>query len=149
MKTKIEFSEKTKKGQIVNQININIHAPGSRPCTLYPAGITVTPLKIVYQTNQKIALSDEWITILDRRKLGERKESYRRFLNDISISVKTTETYFPNGIFANCITNNNPSSVIKEMKKSILNYVHSKYSWMLTDEFQDKINSLHINNLRP
>lgn len=137
---KKEFVLKTKIGQIVNHIEINILAKGSHETSLYKNGVHINPYKIVFQTNYKIALSNEWITILDRQHKGSRKDSFYHYLNEVDVYVRTKETYWPNGIFASCYTIEPIDKCIKSMVKAIKLKI-SEYSFLFDMNVDEVIDS--------
>lgn len=143
---KIKFKHETKKGQIVYLISLNIFAQDSagKQYYSYKEGLFVEELKIVHQTNHKIVLSDPYVTLLDRKKEADRSESYRHFLDDINVSVKTKETYFPNGIFCNCYTTESPEKIIKSMKHKIIIKINKEYGFLRDMDLERKIYDLEL-----
>ena len=131
-KEKIEFKLETKKGQIVYDIEVNVRSEMdmNKRTDYHRQGIFVKELKIVHQTNRKIALSDEYITILDRQRKGDRNDSYNHYLGDINVYVVTKENYFPNGIFCSCKTIIDPKKQLEKMKREIVNKIEKEYSWL-------------------
>ena len=144
-KSKKVFSLDTKIGQTVYDIKINI-VPNARRSVIKSAfdseGIFIEKLKIVYQTKSKIALSGNYIPVLDRRKLGEKSEFYKYFLEDISVSIKTKEDYFNNGIFAHCYTLQEPDKIIKKMTAKISEKVKSEYGFLANIDIWEKVESM-------
>ena len=143
---KEKFALQTKIGQTVYHIGINLRSESSKnnSCSLYKDGIHIEALKIVYQTTHKIALSDKFISLLDRQHEGQKKESYLRFFNEISVSVKTRETYWPNGIFATCITTEDPEKCIKKMKRKIIETVSGEYGFLMSGNWIEQIEDMQI-----
>ncbi len=143
---KVQFKLDTKKGQIVYFIELNIHSGENRHDSgfLYKEGLFVTEKKISLQTKYKIALNDEWITLLDRLKETDKKESYKHCLEDINIVIKTKETYWPNGIFASCYTLENPEKCIKTIKHKIINKIEKEYGFLYNVDFKSKIYEMEI-----
>lgn len=130
MKMNKEYSIETEIGQKVWQIRINLPFDGKGDF-LYKHGIFIEELSIIYQTNYKIALSNDWITCLDRKEKGKKKESYQTYLDDLKISVKTKETYFPNGIFAIIYSTKEPTeALLNSFKKEIKQQVEKEYSFL-------------------
>ena len=114
----MKYRNETKIGQPVWVVRINIHSSSNESTSEWrKEGIIIKQLSIIHQTDRKIALSDEYITLLDRIEFGERKESYQSVLEDIIISFVSKETYFPNGIFATAYTLESPEKFIPKMKK--------------------------------
>lgn len=140
-----KYSLNTKIGQKVFKIEVNFRSAISRyhSSGIDKHGIYICELKIVHQTDRKIALSDKWITTLDRQKYKERKDRFWHYLEDISISIKTKETYFPNGIFATCYTLKDPLKVIEKIKKEIVKKVNSEYGFLF-DGIGEKLENLEI-----
>jgi hypothetical protein len=138
-----EFKLATKKNQVVYYVELNVIDGVSRT-NLYKDGLTVKELKIVHQTPFKIVLSDDFVTILDRQKKGERKESYKRFLDDVTVNIKTHETYFPNGVFSRCYTTQEPKKMIREMKHKIINEINKNYGFLRTVDIERKIYDMEI-----
>ena len=127
-----KYKYKTKIGSEVNHIEINIHAPGeiSRMTAYRVNGVIIKKRKIVYQTNYKIALNDQHITKLDRQLIKEKKETYKSYLNECSVSVVTKETYFPNGIFGTIYTTLNIDVAIKKLSQSMQKTIDKEYGWL-------------------
>jgi hypothetical protein len=138
-----KYKLKTKRGQTVFRIEINLRSDQYNKTSLNPDGIYITELKIVHQTERKIALSDTWITTLDRQGINEKKDKYWHYLEDINISIKTMETYFANGIFATCYTLKNPKKIIEKMKHEIHLKVNREYGFLF-DGLANKIDSLKV-----
>ena len=138
-----KYKLKTKKNQTVYFIELNI-INGKNTSNLYKEGLFVKEYKIVHQSKYKIALSDDWITILDRQQLGQRKESYNRFLNDINVRIKTNETYFPNGVFCTCYTIDNPEKVIMKLKHQMIIEIEKKYGFLRDLDIERKIYDMEI-----
>lgn len=130
--SKMKFALQTTKGQTVYRVAIGIRAAlsMSNATTQYPHGIQVQKLKIVHQTKYKIALSDDWLTLLDRIQEGRKKESYHRCLESCEVSIVTRESYFPNGIFAHIYTTGDPQKAIGKMRTAIKKKVHHEYSFL-------------------
>ena len=125
-----EFAIKTEIGQKIWEIRINLPFNGVGD-SLYKHGIFVDELSIVYQTGYKLALSDEWITTLYRKEKGKKKESYCTYLDDLSVSVKTKETYFSNGIFAKIYSTKEPTeALISALKRELKQNVEKEYSFL-------------------
>jgi len=139
-----EFELETKVGQKVFEIQLNLRSEDSRynSTTYHKEGSFVEDLKIVYQTDYKIALSDEYITVLSRNQKGKKKDDYNSYLEQINVSILTKETYFPNGIFAKCYTTKNPKLIIKKMKKAMLEKIDKDYGFLIGNNIKDKIDKL-------
>jgi len=138
---KIKFALETKKGQIVYKINLNIHSGVSPKYTSFDKeGLFVKYLKIVHQTNYKIVLSDDFVTVLDRKKEEQRKDSYHHFLEDIIVNIRTKESYFPNGIFCTCYTLSDPEKTIKLIKRKMLDKINSEYGFLRHTDYEKVIN---------
>lgn len=143
----IKYKHKTKIGQPVFFVEIRIHAKGtSYTGSSYKEGIYITELNIVHQTEHKIVLSDPWVTVLDRQKEGRRKESYYHYLENASVSIKTKETYFPNGIFASGHTIDNPKKFINKLKSEIKRKVEYEFSFLYEMNLDSILDSLEIIN---
>lgn len=140
----MKYRNETKIGQPVWVVRINIHSSSNESTSEWiKEGIIIKQLSIIHQTDRKIALSDEYITLLDRIEFGERKESYQSVLEDIIISFVSKETYFPNGIFATAYTLESPEKFIPKMKKQMLVHIEKEYGFLQKID----IDSLQIFNL--
>lgn len=125
-----EYSINTEVGQKIWCVKINLPFDGKGD-SLYKHGIFAEELSIVYQTDYKIALSNDWITCLDRKEKGKKKESYQDYLDNLNISVKTRETYFPNGIFAKIYSTKEPTEeLLKSLKKELKRKIKFEYSFL-------------------
>ena len=64
-----KFKLNTKKGQVVNLITLNLFLYNKKDYlgNVYKEGLFVKKLKIVHQTKIKIVLSDDYVTVLDRK----------------------------------------------------------------------------------
>lgn len=146
---KEKFEQKTKKGQTVYYIQVNIRSTDSKynSSGVYLEGIFIEELKIVHQTNKKIALSDEYITTLDRKNEGEKHESYKHYLEDISVNIVTKETFFPNGIFTHCYSLENPEKCIAKMKHKIINKINADYGFLRFANVEEIIEGFKITNI--
>ena len=128
----INFKLDTHIGQTVYDIEINVRADSDiRNSTSYHKhGIWIKELKIVYQTDYKIALSNEFISLLDRQKENERKESYKHFLEEITVSILTKERCFPNGVFCHIYSLKDPKKSLSKMKKEMIAKIQSDYGFL-------------------
>lgn len=135
-----KFKLKTKVGQCVKKIRINIPSEGRQGSgTLYKEGVFIDDLKIVHQTENKIALSDNWITTIDRQMDEERKSEHRNYFEDISVCIKTRETYFPNGVFATIYTLGNSGEAIEKLTAAMQRKVNKDYGFMFNLNIKDKV----------
>ena len=137
-----EFSIETEIGQKIWQIKINLPFDGKGD-SLYEHGIFIEEFSIVYQTEYKIALSNDWISTLDRKEKGKKKESYQHYLDDLSVSVKTKETYFSNGIFAKIYSTKEPTeALISYLKRELKQSVEKEYSFLYNiDNLLESLNN--------
>jgi len=142
----MEFSLNTKVGQKIYEINLNVRSPESKhnSTSYHSDGCHIKELEIVYQTKYKIALSDEFITLLSRQKKGDKKDKYYHYIDDIGVSIVTKENYFPNGIFCKCYSLKNNKSVINKMKKAMLNKIEKEYGFLFSSEIKNEINNLTL-----
>lgn len=126
------FKLETKKGMTVYKIEVNIRNPEDQYNSLsfHQNGIIVTKLKIIHQTKRKIVLSDEYVTVLDRQREDQRKESYYHFLNDINVSILTKEKVFPNGVFSYCYSLEPPEKMIAKIKSKIAIKIEKEYGFL-------------------
>lgn len=146
---KKKFKLKTKVGQVVYSIQVNIRSNADKfnqSCS-NKEGIHVEKLRIVYQTKYKIALSNDWITVLSRQTADARKESYNSYLDSINVCIKTQETYFPNGIFASCYSLENPEKCISKIKKEIIKKIENDYGFLRDMNIEKTINDFTINHI--
>jgi len=143
---KPKFKLNTKIGQIIYDIEVNVRADDSKHLSTSSRkdGIQVEVLKIVFQTPYKIALSNDWITLLDRQKEGSRKDSYYHYLDEINVSLVTKETYFPNGIFGQCYSTLPPEKVIDKIKKEMIKKINSDYGFLRFTDFEAKLNEMSL-----
>ena len=146
---KPKFEHQTKIGTPVYSIHLNI-VPNprytSRVNSYDSEGIFIEKLKIVYQTERRLALSDNYITVLDRRYDGERLETYRSYLEEISVNIKTKERYFNNGIFAHVYTLQDPEKIIKKMTSKIASKIKNEYGFLNNIDVFEKVESLTVTN---
>lgn len=127
-----KFKLETKKGQVIYKIEVNIRNPEDQhnQSTHHQNGIFVKKLKIVHQTKRKIVLSDEYVTVLDRQREEQKKESYYHFLNEIRVSIVTKETYWPNGVFSYCYSLEDPEKMISRMRTKIAAKIEKEYGFL-------------------
>jgi len=142
---KEKFKLQTKKGQTVYEIHINIR-DNNTSCvsSIYPHGIIIKELKIVHQTLYKIALSDDWITSLDRQRENQKKESYNHYLEDITVIVRTKDTFWPNGIFGHCYTLDNPEKCLTKIKRKMSDQVNKDYGFLRLIDIEKVLENLQI-----
>jgi len=144
-KEKIKFAIETKKWQTVYEIKLNIHSEKPKYSSgIDKEGLFVKELKIVHQTNRKIVLSDEFVTLLDRRRAEQKKESYYNFLEDVSIRIKTKETYSPNGVFCTCYTIQEPEKTIKLIKRKMIEKINSEYGFLRFTDYEKIIEEMQL-----
>jgi hypothetical protein len=137
-----KYKVKTRVGQEVTKIEINIRSNTDKynSTSLYKEGVHINTLKIVYQTDRKIALNDNWITTLDRQKVGERKSEHWHYLEDIHVTIKTRETYFPNGIFGTIYTLEKQSTAINKLVKEMQLKVDKEYGFLSRINIESVVN---------
>jgi len=145
---KVKFAFQTKKGQVVYKINLNIHSNTPKYTSIDKEGLFVKELKIVHQTNYKIVLSDDFVTVLDRRKAEQKKESYQSYLEDVSIGIRTKESYFPNGVFCTCYTINDPVKIIKLIKRKMLDKINSEYGFLRFTNYEKVVEEMEVTFLK-
>jgi hypothetical protein len=140
----MEYTLDTKIGQKVYEINLNVRSPESKhnSTSYHSDGCHIEELEIVYQSKYKIALSDDFITLLDRQRKDKRKDSFYSYLDNIKVSIITKETYFPNGIFCRCYSLKNNKSVINKMKKAMLEKIEKEYGFLFSSEIKHQIKNL-------
>ena len=137
------MKEEVKIGDLVYCIRINM--PNGTPfLDCEKEGIFIDRLNVVYKTDKKIALSDEWITRLDLYN-GVIRRPYEDYLEDIVVRIKSGEEILSNGIFATCYTINEPTFVISKIKRKIIKEVEEKYGFLF--DVKEKINNLKIESL--
>jgi len=143
---KNNYKLQTKKGQIVYDIHVNIRSDDSknRSTTTDQDGIFITELKIVHQTQYKTVLSDEFVTVLDRQRDERKKESYYHYIEDISVSIITKESYWPNGIFAHMFTLKNPQTQIKQIQREIIRKINSEYGFLRFCDIEKTIEGFEV-----
>ena len=135
--------EDIKIGDVVYSIMINM--PNGIPLLdCEKEGVFIEKLNVVYKTDMKIALSDEWITKLDAYN-GRTRYSHNTYLEDIIVNIKSGEEFYSNGIFAKCYTTNEPTFIISKMKRKIIEEVNEKYGFLF--DVKEKINNLKIESL--
>lgn len=127
-----EFKPQTRVGQEVHKICINIRSEKDKDnfSSLYEDGCHIEKLKIVHQTDRKIALSNLWITTLDRLEVGSRKESHNTYLNDSSVCIRINDTIFANGVFGTIYTTGKTKPAINKLVKKMQSEVDSKYGFL-------------------
>ena len=137
-----EFAIKTEIGQKIWEIRINLPFDGIGD-SLYKHGIFIDELSIVYQTEYKLALSNDFITILDRLEEGKKKESYCSYLDSLNVSVKIKETYSSNGIFAKIYSTKEPTeALISDLKRELKQNVKKEYSFLYNiDNLLESLNN--------
>jgi len=137
------MKEEVKIGDLVYCIRINM--PNGTPfLDCEKEGIFIEKLKVVYKTDKKIALSDEWITKLDLLN-GSIRRPYYDYLEDVIVNIKSGEEIFSNGIFAKCYTTNEPDFVISKMKRKIIKEIEERYGFVF--DVKEKINNLKKESL--
>jgi len=143
---KYKFKLRTIKGQTVYKIQVNIRTKETmnNSSSINKHGIFVEQLKIVHQTNHKIVLSDPFVTLLDRQKEDQKKESYYHFIDDISVCIKTKETYWANGIFSTMYSLDDPKKCITKMKRKIVNQINKDYGFLRFIDVESAIEKLTI-----
>jgi hypothetical protein len=146
---KYKFKLRTVKGQIVYKIELNIRTEATmdNSSSINKHGIFVEELKIVHQTNHKIALSDPFITLLYRQKEDQKKETYYHFIDDISVCIKTKETYWANGIFCTMYSLENPEKCISKMKSKIRTQINKEYGFLRSVDIESVIEDMQITKL--
>jgi len=140
------FKLQTKIGQPVYEVEINIRSEDSmdRNTVSYKHGIFINKLKIVHQTEYKIVLSNPFVTLLDRQKTDKKKENYQHFLEDISVSVKTKDDFWPNGIFGHCYTLEDPNKQISKIKRKMIDQVAKDYGFLRFVDIESVVEKMEI-----
>lgn len=130
---KKKYKLKTKIGQRVSKVTINIVSPEHKhkQCSLYPEGVFVKDYKIAYQSSRKTAINSTWITTFDRQEEGTRKDtSFNNYIESPCISIKTRETIFSNGIFGTLYTLGDSRKAIIKLTKAMQERVNKEYGFM-------------------
>lgn len=142
-----KYKLKTRIGQTVYKIEVNVRASCPKYDTLsYKDGVFVTAKKIIYQTDRRIALNDKYITVLDRQAIDDKKESYNHFIEYPSISIKTKETYFPNGVFGSMYTIGDPKKAIVKLTKAMERKVSKDYGFLFNVDVSGFVDNWLDNN---
>ncbi len=145
-----KYKLNTKIGQCITHIEVNIRSDVDkhRYTVYHKNGIHIKYHKIAYQTDRKIALNNDWITVLDRQKINTKKDSYHHYLEDCNVSIKTKETHFPNGIFGSIYTAGNTKMALKKIGAAMEKDVNSEFGFLckidvfeLIDEYLENNNS--------
>ena len=144
MSNRTEYTQETSVGQLVTKINLNILLGKSSKTTTTKEGLFIEKMKIVCQTPIKLALSNDWISVFDRQKKGEKKESYNHYLEDIIIEVRLKDDLFTTGIFAICHTAGDVGNKIKLIKGKIIEKINEEYSFLVNDDLLDKIYEMEV-----
>ena len=128
----MEFAINTKVGQRVTKVDINIRSISDNILisSSYPEGVHIKDLKIVYQTDRKMALNDIWITLIDRRRRGVKRSSYWHYFEDVNVAVRTNDTIFANGIFGTVYTLGKKEAAIKKLTKAMQAKVEKEYGFL-------------------
>ncbi len=136
---KEKYKLKTKIGQRVSKIEIGIRAESDKhqSTSINKEGVFVGDHKIVYQTYWKIALNNKWITLLDRQRVDQKKESYNQYLEYPSVSVVTKESYFPRGIFGIIYTIGDSRKAIVKLIEAMQTKVDKEYGYMFNIDIGD------------
>lgn len=126
-----KYKLQTKINQEILTIKINIPTGENTSLSDYHSkGIFIEKRKIIYQTFSKIALNDNYITTLDRQSIDQKKDSYRSYLNECTISIITKEDYFPNGIFGTIHTTLDEQISIKKLSQAMQRKIDKEYGWL-------------------
>lgn len=144
---KVKYKLNTKIGTPIKLIEINIHSDSNQRKMIggyHNEGINIEDYKIVYQTKYKIAINDPYITKFDRQKVDEKKQTYKHYINECSISVLTKETYFPNGIFGQIHTTLDEETAIKKLTQAMQRKIDNEYGWLSKID----VNSFVISKLK-
>ena len=134
------MKQETYIGQTVYKIGVNILEDKYKP-SIYKEGVIIEELKIIYQTDLKIALSDEYITILS--KDNGNKSEYNTYIGELCIIVETDHKYWSNGLFCKIYTLDNSGEMIDSILSDIAKTVKTKYSFLFNGLFE-KLNNLKI-----
>jgi len=138
------MKQETYTGQTVYKIEVNVLEDKTKP-TIYKEGIIIEPLKIVYQTGKKIAISDKYITTLDIPE-NDKKEPFYTYLNEIYVRVESDNAYWSNGMFCKVYALDNSGVTIDRILLDIAKKVKDKYGF-LYDGISNKLNKLKIEML--
>tara|TARA_R110000851_G_scaffold279073_1_gene432284 strand:- start:213 stop:632 length:420 start_codon:yes stop_codon:yes gene_type:complete len=108
---------------------------------LYKNGVGIYEYEIIGVSKHKICINDDFFTTFDyTEKKGQRKDSWRRYLNEISVKVKTKEDYFGSGIFTEIYSTKKPSKLIlNKMVKQACSKIDKEYGFLLNG-FKEELN---------
>ena len=141
-----KYALKTKIGQKITLIEINIRSENSKNNTssFNKDGIFVKKYKIVYQNRYKIAINDDWITTLNREKIGDKKDGYN-YLNECHVKIKTQQTYWPNGIFGEVYTLGEIDEAIQKLTQAMQDKIDEQYGFLQNINIESIVNSYKLN----
>ena len=114
-------------GQKVWKIEINNPAPANHS-TIRKKGIKIVNFLILGISRYKIVINDDWFSTFYTKEKGERKESYKNYLDDISVKTRIGDCLLGDGVFISLYGTKKPT-------KAILNKMASKASVEIDSKF--------------
>lgn len=137
-------------GQKVWEIEINNPV---QERTYRRKGIKINELEIIGISQFKICLNDDWFTTLDKEKDGVRKDrSLYRYLNDVTVSIRTNNHILDDGVFAKYYSTKKPSkTILNKMAAEISNEIKNKYGFLLngaSDEIWSIVRNFDLTQLK-
>lgn len=95
-------------------------------------GIKIEELKIIGISKYYICLNNDYFTTIDLEREGVKKErSYRRYLGDVSVSIRTGDSILGDGVFISLYSTKKPTKrMLKKMIGAAANKIQSKYGFL-------------------
>lgn len=95
-------------------------------------GIVVKQQKVIGISAYKICVDSEWFHTFAHNVKGKKKESYNSYLNNISVSIRTSDHILGDGVFIDLWTTKKPTdATLSKMVAKAANEINNRYGFIM------------------
>jgi len=106
---------------------------------LYKSGVDIKEHKIIGISDYKICIDNPFFSTFHYiKEKGQRKSSIGNYLNEVSVSIKTREDYFGNGVFIDLYSTKKPTkSILDKMVVAASVKIDKEYGFLFNGVKKD------------
>ena len=122
-------------GQKIWHIEINRWSEPQSRWSHRKDGITIEELEILGVSKYKLVLNNDWFTTLDNddREGYKKDHSSYRYIDDISVNIRTSGSILGDGIFITLYSTKEPTEkILNKMVAKTSNEINKKYGWLFS-----------------
>lgn len=126
---------------------IEIRNPVTESCTR-KNGIAINECKIIGISVYKICINTDWFHTFYILNKGERRDSYKNYIDDISVSIRTDDHLLGNGVFITLYSSKKPTKrTLNKMVAKAAVEIDNKYGFLYSgakDELYNFVSNYKI-----